>query len=127
MPNRSLSLSKLLIGAVAALIFVALFTVPVLRATLPADAERIARIGELVGAPALDGTVLERAEAGVEAVANFVASVGMDRSLQDLGGDASLVEPLADDVTSYMSRPLKQHPVVFDHAAIADIVRATLA
>ena len=102
---------------------VAAFTVPVLRHTLPADAERIARVGELFEDFAGHGEpVNRRAELAVDAIEALLASVGMNRRLSVLGAQPGLEDELAEDVTSYMSRPLKQHPVLFGKDDIRQIV-----
>jgi len=106
---------------------VALFTVPVLRHTLPAEAERMARIGSLFPNFAGAGKSAEVAAGlAVDAIEELLVSVGTTMRLADLGAELSLVDELAEDVTTYMSRPLAQHPVVFDAEDIRSIVRAAM-
>jgi len=106
---------------------VAIFTVPVLRHTLPADAERIAKIGSLFPNFKGSGKITQiAAELAVDAIEEFVRAAGVDTRLRDLGAQPSLVDELAEDVTTYMSRPLKQHPVVFEAEDIRSIVRAAM-
>ncbi|MFT5285256.1 MAG: alcohol dehydrogenase class IV [Planctomycetota bacterium] len=106
---------------------VALFTVPVLRHTLPADGERIARIGTFFPNFLGNGKSTDvAAQMAVDSIAQWLASVGITRTLADFGGGEELVDLLAEDVTTYMSRPLKQHPVQFDADDIRSIVRSVL-
>ncbi len=106
---------------------VALFTVPVLRHTLPADAERIARIGSLFPDFKGRGKSAEvAAELAIDAIEELLISVGITTRLSDLGASDSLVDELAEDVTTYMSRPLAQHPVLFSAEDIRSIVRSVM-
>ena len=106
---------------------VALFTVPVLRHTLPADGQRLARIGAFFPNFAGKGKSTEvAAQMAVDSIEEWLGQVGITRSLTDFGGDEALVDQLAEDVTTYMSRPLKQHPVLFDADDIRSIVRSVL-
>lgn len=102
---------------------VAVFTVPVLRHTLPVEADRLARIGTLFPGFRGHGKSTDvAAHVAVDAIEGLLEEVGANRRLSDMGGDEELADALAKDVTTYMSRPLKQHPVVFDEAGIRAVV-----
>ncbi len=116
---------------------VALFTVPVLRRTLPHDAKRIARLGTLLPGfqPAAGASVEERAGHAVDCLQAFMDGIGIQRRISEIAPEApdgftidyeQLTEFLAEDVTTYMSRPLAQHPVLFDQGDIRAIVQDCL-
>ncbi len=103
---------------------VAVFLLAVLKHTLPAEQDRFARLYEMfTGEPS---GALPTAEAAGRAIAfleSFLDGIGMRRSLAGFGAREGLADELAEDVSTYMSRPLKQHPKVFDKEELRAIVR----
>jgi len=101
---------------------VSIFFLEVMRKTLPADAARFARLAELLGAGG--GGELVLADRAIDGLAELLAGVGMPPRLSDYGAGVELIDELASDVATYMSRPLKQHPRVFTTGELREIVRA---
>lgn len=101
---------------------VAVFLLAVLRETLPADEGRFARIARIFGSS--NGLAeSEQACKAIELLEGFLKDIEMPPTLSDLGAEEGLVDELADDVMTYMSRPLKQHPKVFNGSELKRIVR----
>lgn len=106
---------------------VAVFLSAVMRNTLPAEEERFAKLLNCFpNVDAADGDVSGRAAMMIERMEAFVRDVGMGTGLRAYGAGDSLADELADDVTSYMSRPLQQHPKLFDKEALRRIVAESM-
>lgn len=102
---------------------VSVFLLAVLRETLPADESRFAKIARILGAP--DGLGEdEQARRAIDLLEDFLKDIEMPPTLSSLGAGDGIVDELAGDVMTYMSRPLKQHPKVFDETELKRIVRA---
>ncbi len=101
---------------------VALFTVPVLKYTYRADRERFARIAELLDEDSVSGMSEEqRAEESIGLLSKFLDSVGMLHKLSEYNVSKSIIDELTDDTTTYMARPLSQHPKKFSKEEIRRI------
>jgi len=59
---------------------------------------------------------------GIEQLERFLAEVGMPPKLSDFGAPDSLIEELVEDVMTYMSRPLRQHPKIFTREDLRQII-----
>ena len=105
---------------------VSIFLAAVIGHTLPADMSRIARIARILGAPC----GLDDSQAAVLAeslINDFVARTGVSFKISDqfAAAEPTLIEDLARDVATYMSRPLNQHPKVFSFEELKQIVAAS--
>ena len=106
---------------------VAVFLPAVMRHTLPAEQERFARLGEIFsGGTAGKFDVSRTASAAIDSLEQFLDNVGMYLKLSEFGAPEGIDSDLAEDVTSYMSRPLGQHPKSFSKEDIRQIVRDSL-
>ncbi len=102
---------------------VSIFFLEVLRHTLPVDSARFARLAVLLGQGGGGGDELALAGKAVDALAALLAEVNMPPRLSDYGAKVELIDELADDVATYMSRPLKQHPRVFTRDELREIIK----
>ena len=106
---------------------VAVFLPAVMRHTLPAEQERFARLGEIFSCGTVDKFDINRtASAAIDSLEQFLDNLGMHLKISDFGNPEGIDNDLAEDVTSYMSRPLGQHPKVFGKEDIRRIVRDSL-
>lgn len=103
---------------------VSIFFLEVLRRTLPAESARFARLAQLLGVEDAEASELTLAGKGIDALADLLAQVKMPPKLSDYDAKTSLIDELASDVATYMSRPLKQHPKVFTEDELRKIVKA---
>ena len=109
---------------------VAIFLPAVMSHTLPAEQERFAKLnkffsGNSVGE--LDRFAISKAAfAAIDSLNQFLDKVGMHLKLSEFGDPRGIDIQLAEDVTSYMSRPLNQHPKVFDKEDIRRIVQDSI-
>lgn len=102
---------------------VSIFLLEVLKATLPEDASRFARLAAPLGVTQLKGDDMTLANLAIERMGSLMNEVEMPPRLSDFGAKEELIEELAEDVATYMSRPLKQHPRVFTKDELREIVR----
>lgn len=106
---------------------VAIFTVPVLRHSWPADVGRLADLARLI-APERVNRLSEEQQA--KSVANIieemVVAVGMNRKTREFPVSSDIVDRLLDDVFSYMSRPLVQHPKQFSRSEMRLIIEEAI-
>jgi alcohol dehydrogenase class IV len=101
---------------------VAIFLMAVMKQTLPMEAERFAKLATIFGVTA--GPDFEKiAYQGIERLEQFLASIDMPPKLSHYNAPDSLIEELAEDVLTYMARPLQQHPKVFNREELCEIVR----
>jgi alcohol dehydrogenase len=91
----------------------AIFLPAGLRFCIPAVPERIAEIGEALGADSIGMTPAESAEAAVERLRALFADVGIPATLTEFGVDVSTMdlEQLAADAMKSRSIPLNPRPV----------------
>jgi len=103
---------------------VAISTVPVLRHSLPAAAAAFARLWrDVMDGPALANGEAEAA-AFVDALEALMTRVGLNKTVRDILGDEKcegLRDLLVQNILEFKFRPLKQHPVEFDKAALETI------
>ncbi|MCJ9430324.1 iron-containing alcohol dehydrogenase [Kordiimonas sp. A6E486] len=103
---------------------VAISTVPVLRHSLPAASASLARLWrDVMGGEAL-ATEEAEAMAFVDALEALMTRVGLNKTVRDILGDEKcegLRDLLVQNILEFKFRPLKQHPVEFDKAALETI------
>ncbi|WP_082561617.1 iron-containing alcohol dehydrogenase [Microbacterium sp. Root61] len=97
----------------------------VLQACLIAVPERLARLGAALGLPA-DGSVLQRAQATVDAIDDLTARIGLPRSLAELGIGQADRDSIVD-LALQSSRLIGIAPIHADRVMIASIVDAAIA
>ena len=106
---------------------VAVFLPAVMRHTLPAEQKRFARLGNIFSGRSHGGFDLDKAaSSAIDSLERLLDGVGMRLGLSKLGAPKGIEKDLAEDVTSYMSRPLGQHPKVFSKEEICQIVRDSM-
>jgi alcohol dehydrogenase YqhD (iron-dependent ADH family) len=97
--------------------------------TMPARPEKYAEMGEIVFGLRFDGVDIESAaRAGIQAMKNWLASVGRLLTFRDLGIDDSKFEAMADDVVRLYMRDKDYlvNPRPIDRAGVVEIFRKTL-
>jgi len=103
---------------------VAIFTVPVLRNTWQAATGLFAEIASQLDPQRVLGFSEEAAaEAGVDMVEEFFKEVGMFIKMKEFGVKEDILSDLVGDITGYMSRPLAQHPKVFNAEEVMKILK----
>ncbi len=101
---------------------VAIFTIPVLKYTYQADRQRFARIAEFIGRDSvMKLSEAEKAEASIGLISKFLDSIGMLHRLREYSVPKGIIDELTEDATTYMARPLLQHPRKFDKEEIHKI------
>lgn len=102
---------------------VSIFTLPVIWKTWESDIDKFAELAScLNGASLSELAVKEKAKCAVELVDSFFKNIEMDLKIGQYTSDQTIVDALVDDVTSYMSRPLAQHPKHFSDDEVRQII-----
>lgn len=100
---------------------VALLLVPVMKKTWQHAVEKFAAVAEAMGVDPSISSVEQKAEAGIEKMAELLKNIGLDIGLRDLGISKDDLAQLTDDTMGYMFRPLGQHPIEFTREDISKI------
>lgn len=95
----------------------------VMKYNVPAEPERFAEIGELLGADA-DGSTLDRAYAGVEAVFELTEDVGIPTSIGHLGDlNEDELDSFADIAFEYSQHNIDRNPRDLDRDDVIQIYK----
>jgi len=101
---------------------VAIFTPPIVRYTFQQAAPRFARIAEFIDPDVVKNlTTEEKARKSAELIEQFLGNVGMLHKISEYEIGEEVIEELVGDATTYMARPLDQHPVRFGEKEIRRI------
>jgi alcohol dehydrogenase len=104
-------------------ISVAIFLSAVLRKTFPEEQNRLSKISYIMGASP-DLNEHDAALITADLIEDFIKSSGVSFKISECSAMAekTLIEDLANDVLTYMSRPLRQHPKVFTKEELKEII-----